>query len=122
VRLPWRPSAARATDTTDAAARLRPGDEILWEIDEYAWLFLEPNVGHAGGGRITLSVVGLDGLLERLSTHGIQHEPIEIYADGVRHVNVPDPDGKRLRSRSRLPHRTRLGAIGPNNRARRTAR
>jgi catechol 2,3-dioxygenase-like lactoylglutathione lyase family enzyme len=50
----------------------RVGEEILWEIDERAWLFIEPNAARAGSGRITLAVVGLDALLERLasSTNG----------------------------------------------------
>jgi hypothetical protein len=29
----------------------RVGDEILWEIDEHATLFIEPNAAHAGSGR-----------------------------------------------------------------------
>jgi hypothetical protein len=41
----------------------RVGDEVLWEIDEHAWLFIEP---------------------------------IEAYSNGVRHVNVPDPDGNAI--------------------------
>ena len=40
----------------------RVGDEILWEIDEHATLFIEPN------------------------------ERLETYSNGVRHVKVPDPD------------------------------
>jgi hypothetical protein len=38
----------------------------------------------------------LDGLLERLAAPGIEHEPIETYSNGVRHVNVPDPDGNAI--------------------------
>jgi hypothetical protein len=41
---------------------------------------------------ITLSVAGLDALIERLAAQRIEHEPIETYSNGVRHVNVPDPD------------------------------
>jgi catechol 2,3-dioxygenase-like lactoylglutathione lyase family enzyme len=74
----------------------RVGEEILWEIDEHAWLFIEPNAAHAGAGRITLAVDGLDALLERLATQRIEHEPIETYSNGVRHVNVPDPDGNAI--------------------------
>ena len=74
----------------------RAGDELLWEIAEHAWLFIEPNAAQAGAGRITLSVTGLDGLLERLAARGIEHEPIETYSNGVRHVNVPDPDGNAI--------------------------
>lgn len=62
----------------------RVGDEILWEIDERAWLFIEPNAARAGAGRITLAA------------QRIEHEPIETYSNGVRHVNVPDPDGNAI--------------------------
>jgi catechol 2,3-dioxygenase-like lactoylglutathione lyase family enzyme len=74
----------------------RVGEEILWEIDEHAWLFIEPNAAQAGAGRITLAVVGLDVLLERLADQRIEHEPIETYSNGVRHVKVPDPDGNAI--------------------------
>jgi catechol 2,3-dioxygenase-like lactoylglutathione lyase family enzyme len=74
----------------------RAGDEILWEIDEHATLFIEPNAAQAGAGRITLQVAGLDALLERLTGQNIEYEPIETYSNGVRHVNVPDPDGNAI--------------------------
>jgi catechol 2,3-dioxygenase-like lactoylglutathione lyase family enzyme len=74
----------------------RVGDEVLWEIDEHATLFVEPNTQQAGAGRITLAVVGLDALLERLAAQRIEHEPIETYSNGVRHVNIPDPDGNAI--------------------------
>jgi catechol 2,3-dioxygenase-like lactoylglutathione lyase family enzyme len=74
----------------------RVGGEVLWEIDEHAWLFIEPNAGQAGAGRITLAVTGLDALLERLAAEHIEHEAIETYSNGVRHVNVPDPDGNAI--------------------------
>jgi catechol 2,3-dioxygenase-like lactoylglutathione lyase family enzyme len=69
---------------------------VLWEIDEHAWLFIEPNVARAGAGRITLAVAGLDAHVERLAAARIEHEPIETYSNGVRHVNVPDPDGNAI--------------------------
>jgi len=75
---------------------LRVGDEVLWDLDEHATLFIEPNVAHAGAGRITLAVTGLDALLERLTAEGIEHEPIETYSNGVRHVKIPDPDGNAI--------------------------
>jgi catechol 2,3-dioxygenase-like lactoylglutathione lyase family enzyme len=74
----------------------RVGEEILWEIDERAWLFIEPNAANAGAGRITLSVAGLDALLEQLAAQRIEHETVETYSNGVRHVNVPDPDGNTI--------------------------
>ena len=72
---------------------MRVGDEVLWDIDEHATLFIEPNPAHAGSGRITLGVTGLDALLER---SGLAHEPIETYSEGQRHVNIPDPDGNAI--------------------------
>jgi catechol 2,3-dioxygenase-like lactoylglutathione lyase family enzyme len=61
-----------------------------------ATLFIEPDAARAGAGRVTLAVAGLDALLERLATEGIEHEPIETYSNGVRHVKVPDPDGNAI--------------------------
>ena len=72
------------------------GEEILWDIDEHATLFIEPDAARAGAGRVTLAVAGLDALLGRLATDGIEHEPIETYSNGVRHVKVPDPDGNAI--------------------------
>jgi catechol 2,3-dioxygenase-like lactoylglutathione lyase family enzyme len=74
----------------------RAGDEILWDVGEHATLFIEPDAARAGAGRITLGVTGLDALLARLATVGIGHEPVETYANGVRHVSVPDPDGNAI--------------------------
>ena len=69
---------------------------MLWEIDEHAWLFIEANAAQAGAGRITLAVAGLDELLRHLAAEGIEHEPIETYSNGVRHVKIPDPDGNAI--------------------------
>ena len=77
-------------------ADMRVGDEVLWDIDEHATLFIEPNPEQAGAGRITFAVEGLDALLEHLAAESIEHEPIETYSTGVRHVNIPDPDGNRI--------------------------
>jgi catechol 2,3-dioxygenase-like lactoylglutathione lyase family enzyme len=75
---------------------LRAGEEILWDVDEHATLFIEPDAARAGTGRITLAVAGLDVLLERLAAQRIEHEPIETYSNGVRHVKIPDPDGNAI--------------------------
>ena len=60
----------------------RVGDEVLWEIEVHAWLFIEPNAARAGSGRITFAVTGLDALLERLAAQRIEHEPIETSRPG----------------------------------------
>jgi len=75
---------------------LRAGHELLWDVDEHATLFIEPNPAHAGSGRITFAVRGLDGLLAQLDAAGIAYEAVETYANGVRHVKLPDPDGNAI--------------------------
>ena len=75
---------------------MRIGDEVLWDIDEHATLFIEPNAAQAGTGRITLAVDGLDLLLEGLRARRIDHESAETYSNGVRHVKIPDPDGNAI--------------------------
>jgi len=78
------------------APDLRVGDEILWDIDEHATLFIEPDAARAGAGRITFAVTGLDALLTRMTAAGIQTGAVETYSNGVRHVRVPDPDGNSI--------------------------
>jgi hypothetical protein len=80
---------------SDAPPDHRVGHEMLWQTDEHAWLFIEPNAAQAGAGRITLAVSGLDAL-ERVAVEGIEHEPIETNLNGVRHVKIPDPDGNAI--------------------------
>lgn len=75
---------------------MRVGEEILWDTDEHATLFIELDTARAGAGRITFAVAGLDAFLERLTAQHILHEPVETYSNGVRHVKVPDPDGNAI--------------------------
>ena len=75
---------------------MRAGEEILWDVDEHATLFIEPNAAQAGAGRITFAVSGLDALLEGLAARGIAYEPVETYSNGVRHTKIPDPDGNAI--------------------------
>ncbi len=75
---------------------MRAGDEVLWDVAEHATLFIELNAAHAGSGRITFGVTGLDVLIEHLAHQRIGHEPVETYSNGVRHVMIPDPDGNAI--------------------------
>jgi catechol 2,3-dioxygenase-like lactoylglutathione lyase family enzyme len=75
---------------------LRAGDEILWDVEEHATLFIEPDADRAGAGRVTLVAAGLDTLLARLRAEGIECGCVETYPNGVRHVMVPDPDGNAI--------------------------
>jgi catechol 2,3-dioxygenase-like lactoylglutathione lyase family enzyme len=75
------------------------GEEYLWQVGENAWIVIddrEMRAARVGGTMITLGVTDLDDILARLATHGIDHEPVETYGNGVRHVVVLDPDGNSL--------------------------
>ena len=75
------------------------GEEYLWQVGENAWVVIDDRsmrAGRVGGTMITLGVTGLDDIVARLAAHGIEHEPVETYGNGVRHVEVLDPDGNSL--------------------------
>jgi catechol 2,3-dioxygenase-like lactoylglutathione lyase family enzyme len=75
------------------------GEEYLWQVGENAWVVVddrEVRAERVGGAMITLGVSDLDDILARLADHGIGHERVETYSNGVRHVVVLDPDGNSL--------------------------
>jgi hypothetical protein len=75
------------------------GEECLWQAGENAWVVIDDRhmrAARVGGTMITLGVTDLDDILARLAGHGIKHEPVETYGNGVRHVEVLDPDGNSL--------------------------
>ncbi|MEU6765532.1 VOC family protein [Streptomyces sp. NPDC046853] len=75
------------------------GDEYLWLLGENAWIVVDGRKMRAepvGTAMITLGVTDLDDILARLAAHGIEHDPLETYSNGVRHVVVRDPDGNSL--------------------------
>jgi catechol 2,3-dioxygenase-like lactoylglutathione lyase family enzyme len=75
------------------------GEEYLWQVGENAWVVVDDRnlrADRVGKAMITLGVTGLEDILARLAAHGIGHEPVETYSNGVRHVVVLDPDGNSL--------------------------
>ncbi|NKE63568.1 VOC family protein [Lentzea sp. PSKA42] len=77
------------------------GEEHLWQVGENAYLVLDDRDVRAkrvGGSMITFGVAGteFDEALARLAAHGVVHEAVETYSNGVRHVEVLDPDGNSL--------------------------
>ncbi|WP_218148357.1 VOC family protein [Lentzea xinjiangensis] len=84
----------------------RPADEVigeehLWRVGENAYLVVDAGDARSarvGGSMVTFGVTLAEfgGTLDRLTAQGISHEPIETYANGVRHVEVLDPDGNSL--------------------------
>jgi len=82
----------------------RPADEVigaehLWQVGANAWVVIDDRdvrADRVGGAMITFGVDDLDETLARLAAHEIEHEPVETYSNGVRHVVVLDPDGNSL--------------------------
>ena len=75
------------------------GEEYLWQAGADAWVVIDDRsvrAARAGGAMITLGVTDLTGIVARLAAHGIEHGPVETYTNGVRHVEVLDPDGNSL--------------------------
>ncbi|GAB1511774.1 VOC family protein [Actinophytocola sp. KF-1] len=75
------------------------GEEYLWQVGENAWLVVddrEMRAARVGGSMVTFGVTDMDEILARLAAHGITHAPVETYGNGVRHVDVLDPDGNSL--------------------------
>ena len=75
------------------------GEEYLWQAGENAWLVVddrEVRAARVGGSMVTFGVTDLDEILARLAAHDITHEPVETYGNGVRHVEILDPDGNSL--------------------------
>ncbi|MBA8930668.1 catechol 2,3-dioxygenase-like lactoylglutathione lyase family enzyme [Kutzneria viridogrisea] len=75
------------------------GEEYLWQVGKSAWVVVDDRdvrADRVGGAMITLGVTDLDDILTRLAAHGIGHDPVETYSNGVRHVVVLDPDGNSL--------------------------
>ncbi|MEU4672621.1 VOC family protein [Amycolatopsis sp. NPDC023774] len=87
-----------------AALLGRPADEVvgeehLWQLGEAAWRVASSAAGarrarRPGDGHSRRHRPRRD--LARLAAHGLTHEPVETYANGVRHVVVLDPDGNSL--------------------------
>jgi catechol 2,3-dioxygenase-like lactoylglutathione lyase family enzyme len=77
------------------------GEEYLWQVAENACVVIDDRsvrAARVGGTMITFGVTeaDFDDTLARLAAHGIEHEPVETYGSGVRHVVVLDPDGNSL--------------------------
>jgi catechol 2,3-dioxygenase-like lactoylglutathione lyase family enzyme len=83
------------------------GEEYLWQAGENAWVVIDDRdvrAERAGGAMVTFGVTDFDDIRARLAAHGVGHEPVETYSNGVRHVVVLDPDGNSL-SLAEMPAR-----------------
>ena len=83
-------------------------EEYLWQVGENAWIVLDDRdvrAARVGGSMVTLGVTDMDDILARLAAHGVEHDQVETYGNGVRHVDVLDPDGNSLSLAEAPPRR-----------------
>jgi GNAT superfamily N-acetyltransferase len=85
----------------------RVGHEMLWGMDEHAWLLIELNAPQAGAGRVTLAVGGLDALLERVAVEGIEMNQSRPTRMACATSRFPIRTGTRSRLPSRPTQRDR---------------
>jgi hypothetical protein len=74
----------------------RVGEEVLWEVDEHAWLSSSrTRRGRARAGSRSPSP-GSTRSSSASQLRASSTNRIETYSNDVRHVTVPDPDGNAI--------------------------
>ena len=68
----------------------------MWELADHRFVFIEERPPDAGHAMHTIFVEDLDALVDEIAARGIEPAKRETYSNGVRHVNVPDPDGNAI--------------------------
>jgi hypothetical protein len=70
--------------------------EAVWELAEHRYLYIVQDPANAGHARLTLFVEGLDALLAKVSSRGIEPAQRETLANGVRKITYRDSDGNEV--------------------------
>ena len=66
-----------------------------WRGHQLGTRLLREGLERAGGLWLDIRT-RTEGYYERLATQRIEHEAIETYSNGVRHVKIPDPDANAI--------------------------
>lgn len=76
---------------------MRPNDvEIVWELAEHRFLYVELRPQDAGHALQTLFLADYDGFLAAAAGRGVEPATVETYDNGVRKATFRDPDGNRV--------------------------
>jgi predicted enzyme related to lactoylglutathione lyase len=70
-------------------------DEVMWRLNERAWLYVVVDSTRAGNGLVALSVADLDATLAELSSRGITPDRVEAVGGG-RKATMRDADGNSV--------------------------
>jgi predicted enzyme related to lactoylglutathione lyase len=70
-------------------------DEVMWRVNDRAWLYVVVDSTRAGNGLVALSVAELDATLAELASRGITPDRVEAVGGG-RKATVRDADGNSV--------------------------
>jgi catechol 2,3-dioxygenase-like lactoylglutathione lyase family enzyme len=76
---------------------LIPNDhEAAWQLTGSGWVYIDGGRDGSGSGLLTLLVDDLDELLAGMLARGLDAGPVETWANGLRRVELSDPDGNTI--------------------------
>lgn len=74
-----------------------PNDtEVVWELAEHRFLYVQLDPARAGNALQTLFVDDLEAFTDAAGARGIEPQSRETYENGVRKVTYRDPDGNEI--------------------------
>jgi hypothetical protein len=68
-------------------------NEVMWRVNESAWLYIVVDPARAGHALAASSVTDLDAALDELAARGLQPSKLEEHDGGARKATFLDPDG-----------------------------
>ncbi|MBA9002473.1 VOC family protein [Thermomonospora cellulosilytica] len=70
--------------------------EVVWELAEHRYVFIEHRPEHAGHAMHTIFVDDFDALVARIADRGLEPADRETYSNGVRKAIYRDPEGNEI--------------------------
>jgi predicted enzyme related to lactoylglutathione lyase len=70
--------------------------EVMWRLQDAAWLYVIEDAERAGRALVTLCVSNLDQALADIEARGITSAAIELVGDAGRKAELTDPDGNSI--------------------------
>jgi hypothetical protein len=71
-------------------------DEVMWQLNEQAWLFIVADDSPARSTNLVLALDDLDAALEDLARRGINARDIEVIEGAGRKAYFGDPDDNEV--------------------------
>jgi catechol 2,3-dioxygenase-like lactoylglutathione lyase family enzyme len=71
-------------------------NEVVWELAEHRFVFIEQRPENAGHARHLLFVEDFDALVAQIADRGLTPTELETLSNGVRKAAYRDPDGNRF--------------------------